>query len=293
MKGMIFAGCSFTWGQGLYFYSDLPNKPIPINFEYDESLLTDAHLLYKNIHRFPRLVANHFKTFEVVKKINGGQNDEALEFIDIVFDESKENFDLNKKKYKYEDISYIILQTTQIFRDVFTFEFDLRPYENQIKYNKCILERINDEIRETNTLSIYLTNDRREENPLLYRIFFDYLKQNNLTLSEFEKIFIENVKNKIKNKLNFYESKGIKTLILLWTDDILPYIENDDWFEKRLIYLENENNTFKTIEDLITDDPTLKICQDPFFSNEIKDAHPSLKCHDIISKSIINKITNE
>lgn len=25
MKGVLFGGCSFTWGQGLYFYSDLPN----------------------------------------------------------------------------------------------------------------------------------------------------------------------------------------------------------------------------------------------------------------------------
>lgn len=25
MKGILFGGCSFTWGQGLYFYSDLPN----------------------------------------------------------------------------------------------------------------------------------------------------------------------------------------------------------------------------------------------------------------------------
>ena len=23
MKGILFGGCSFTWGQGLYFYSDL------------------------------------------------------------------------------------------------------------------------------------------------------------------------------------------------------------------------------------------------------------------------------
>ena len=25
MKGILFGGCSFTWGQGLYFYSNLPN----------------------------------------------------------------------------------------------------------------------------------------------------------------------------------------------------------------------------------------------------------------------------
>ena len=25
MKGMVFAGCSFTWGEGLHLYSDVSN----------------------------------------------------------------------------------------------------------------------------------------------------------------------------------------------------------------------------------------------------------------------------
>ena len=29
MKGIIFGGCSFTWGQGLYFYSDLVDLKYP------------------------------------------------------------------------------------------------------------------------------------------------------------------------------------------------------------------------------------------------------------------------
>ena len=29
MKGLVFGGCSFTWGQGLYYYSDLPRLKEP------------------------------------------------------------------------------------------------------------------------------------------------------------------------------------------------------------------------------------------------------------------------
>ena len=48
-KGIIFAGCSFTWGQGLYFYSDLPRQKYPLNeFTFNREELTDAHLRFKD-----------------------------------------------------------------------------------------------------------------------------------------------------------------------------------------------------------------------------------------------------
>jgi hypothetical protein len=58
MKGIIFAGCSFTWGQGLYFYSDLPNVIPQSDNDFHPSKVTDAHVKYKDTLRYPRLVAN-------------------------------------------------------------------------------------------------------------------------------------------------------------------------------------------------------------------------------------------
>ena len=66
MKGLIFAGCSFTWGQGLYYYSGLDTLVEPAPDCYDAKLVTDAHKKYMETLRYPRLVANHFKTFEIV-----------------------------------------------------------------------------------------------------------------------------------------------------------------------------------------------------------------------------------
>ena len=39
-KGIIFAGCSFTWGQGLYYYSNLDTLQEPPPDQYNPDYLT-------------------------------------------------------------------------------------------------------------------------------------------------------------------------------------------------------------------------------------------------------------
>jgi hypothetical protein len=127
MNGILFAGCSFTWGQGLYYYSDLKRIPTMEEWSFDYSLMTDALIDYKNTVRYPRLVANHFKTFEVCRDTNGGSDEDSLQFIKMAFDikDRKEgSFDyLTYKRFKYEDISYVIFQTTQPYRSSFKFVY--------------------------------------------------------------------------------------------------------------------------------------------------------------------------
>ena len=64
MKGIIFGGCSFTWGQGLYFYSDLVDLKYPESeYVFNQKEITDAQIKFKNTLYYPRLVSNHFNTF--------------------------------------------------------------------------------------------------------------------------------------------------------------------------------------------------------------------------------------
>ena len=44
MKGLLFGGCSFTWGQGLYFYSDLPDLYYPKPYEYHVDIMVDRKM---------------------------------------------------------------------------------------------------------------------------------------------------------------------------------------------------------------------------------------------------------
>ena len=65
MKGIIFLGCSYTWGQGLYFYSDLKQLPYGTqNYGFNYKEVNESMLRYKNAVRFPRLVSQHFETWQ-------------------------------------------------------------------------------------------------------------------------------------------------------------------------------------------------------------------------------------
>jgi len=109
MNGLIFVGCSFTWGQGLYFYSNLPRLIQCDDPHYwDSTWLSQAQIHYKNACRFPRLVANYFETFEIAVSENGGNNDTSLEFIIKI---------LNSSRYIDKDLSYVIFQITRVTRD--------------------------------------------------------------------------------------------------------------------------------------------------------------------------------
>ena len=65
-RGMIFAGCSFTWGHGLYYYSNLPTIKEPPPDAYDAKLVNYSHLKFMESVRYPRIVADHFNSFEFV-----------------------------------------------------------------------------------------------------------------------------------------------------------------------------------------------------------------------------------
>ena len=131
MKGILFGGCSFTWGQGLYFYSDLVNLPYGSqNYGFNYKEVNESMLRYKNAVRFPRLVANHFETFEVTKddlgKLygNGGSEDETFAYFEYLFNV--------ERKFKYNDFDYIVIQLSNVWRNDFVFELNGIEYKTKI-----------------------------------------------------------------------------------------------------------------------------------------------------------------
>lgn len=65
MKGIVFAGCSFTWGEGLELYSDLPTlnlesiKRYGYHFPDSGYYMPKSHLKFIESNRFSRLVSHH------------------------------------------------------------------------------------------------------------------------------------------------------------------------------------------------------------------------------------------
>jgi hypothetical protein len=260
-KGIIFAGCSFTWGQGLYYYSNLKTITNPkLNIHKDSTIRSSHDMIRKTLY-YPRLVANHFNTFEITMIQNGGTDYLSLEFINDALGLNNKPSILLNEVYSMDEIEYIIIQTSQIQR-------------NRFKY-------IDDSIENIFRIDEKSTHEK----------FYNYLKKNNIEFNDWYSNFIKKCIEDIKISLEFYEKNGIKTLILCWPNDYIEHIKNDSFLNDRFVKIEYNNIEYDTITELIENHPHLQIKFD--FENFIEppeDLHPSKECHQLIAKSIIKRI---
>ena len=274
MNGIVFCGCSFTWGQGLYYYSDLKTIVEPPEFTFEWDLVSDAHRRYMFAHRWARLVANHFDTFEVVKNSNGGQESQSLEFLKNIFHKSENSFAQPdnpfylRESFDYQEISYVILQTSVPIRNLFSFELDGKKYSHELG----------------------------ESNPRVRNLFLKYMEQNNISdLDGLHDLLVQQQFEKIVEAFQFYESKGIKCRILCWQDHYLDNIRENKWMLDRFIPLEYGGVKYDSIYQMGLKNKHLWIKSDyPYFgSTPPKDHHPSKECHRVVADAIIKKIESE
>lgn len=122
-KGIAFGGCSFTWGQGLHYYSNLSTLILPENENmYDEELVSYAHFKFIETVRYPRLVAQHFNTFELVQPFNGGATRTTVDFWTAAINSEKNSFSKINWNVPSCDISTFVCQLTQWSRMQVTIE---------------------------------------------------------------------------------------------------------------------------------------------------------------------------
>jgi hypothetical protein len=280
---MMFLGCSFTWGQGLNYYSNLPSNIEPPAYTFDDDLLTAAQIKFIEKLRYPRLVADHFKTYEFVKDVNGGSNQNAIDYANTFFKQSKKINAVNALRFshsnvkphrlEYNEISHIIFQFTQPERDNIILSIEDK------KIQAPLIEFLN-----------------------VKRDFLDeYLNKQKITIDDlYEQIQTKSLQN-VKTNLEFYESQGIKIIITTWPHTNLPYIMADSYLKSKLLPLEYKGQTYYSMHDLAGGDgrnsqvprPELLITSD-FDNFEVppKDLHPSKLQHEVIAKSIIKYIEN-
>lgn len=274
MKGLVFGGCSFTWGQGLYFYSNLPRLKEPEQaYSYDGKLVQTSHILYKDSIRYPRLVANHFETFETFKLANGGSEDETFQFLDVLFhkkDNPTYGSHLTLERMDYSEAEYIIVQLSQLWRNRYYFEYD------GYKQSAMLWPNTRD------------IGDNQEN-------LFNWLIDNNLTFDDWVVLHKEAQYKRLKKEFEFYESKGIKCRVLAWESDLLENIFSDKFLHDRFIPLEYNGKIFNTIRELHDTHKDMAIDGDyEYFGDKTPaDHHPSKKCHELIATNIINRINKE
>jgi hypothetical protein len=103
---IIFAGCSFTWGQGLYYsnkeFTDLPYPAKGIYDHQNKLFPSEEHLKYMEENRFATQVSKHFNVLPIVKKENGGGNYTVYDFV---------------KKQINDNTKAVVVQTTSFGRN--------------------------------------------------------------------------------------------------------------------------------------------------------------------------------
>lgn len=268
MKGMLFCGCSFTWGQGLWFYSNLENMHYPkTEYNFNIGNIKDPELRFKDTIRFPRLVANHFNTYEIVKKQNGGCEDDTFNTIRQLFHGGHDKH-LTEDRCQTNDISYIIIQTSQLGRNRFHFTLDGQD-EWAVVWSSNNGENIDK--------------------------FLKWIEQNNLTYEEWRQIHIKNQMDKLIDTIHLYDlSYDVRVRVLCWEDDYIDFIKNNELLNSRFIKMKYNDNEYDTINEMMSKHRNLTIKYDTLtFKNPPQDHHPSKRCHEVIAKTIIDYIEEE
>lgn len=283
-KGMIFAGCSFTWGQGLYYYSNLKTLRDQVHpGGYTRGIADSAHHKFKEKIRYPRIVADYFKSFEILHPQNGGSNDSIIRYWENCFTNRNPNemfsseahgLDSNKiELIEYDDVSHVVFQLTQWMRDILEIEVDGEIIKAPVQW--------------------YWDNNKNRDRP--YRDLFErYLESTGRIFGELNDYLINKGLKNVKRFLQECESKGIKTYILSWPSEFTEWIEMDKWLNDRWITFDYCGKNYQCIEHMNIDNPEFEIYKD-YGSFEIppQDSHPSLKCHQIIAENIIKFIKNK
>jgi hypothetical protein len=315
MKGIVFTGDSFTWGQGLYFYSNLDDISYPTESNtFKEDKIKISHILYKDNIRFSKLVVNHFNTFEYSKRTNGGSDDVSFQFLKLCFDKEfyENNTHLNwlthrmsdKDCLDYNEIDYIIFQTSVSERNAFDFKLNIKDVKLSHDERANIQENPesvgpyfssdnslwddNFWNKDTQTFRISVANPQ----PVIHKLFIEWLMQNSLTLDEWQDSFYKERTKILKKELIKYEENGIKVRLLIWIDKNYDYMKDDVWFTDRIIKLDYKDG-YNTLEKLMSENAEMMISTDDTFDFVIEDNHPSKRCHQILANSIIKKIENE
>lgn len=301
-KGMLFIGDSFTWGQGLWWYSFSPALETYKEQEqgYSPWLYTTANLEFKNKHRFPRLVADHFDSFEIVHPSNGGANDLMVEYWTESLNDDN-NYGSFIRNTLYDHLAPDIAGKTdvQIAQDYPTWFDRLTKTKHQ-------------EISHVVFQLTYWPRSRITAHDFIHRIgrplrlfdvwvnqsyqdlFLEWLSNNNMSMGQYHDQFIKDDFNNVKNFLQGLEDKGIKTYIMTWSPEYVPLIKQDSLLADKLITFDYENKNYECIEHMFQKHPNLEISNDfEYFEIPPVDNHPTLKCQKVFADNIIKKIEKD
>jgi hypothetical protein len=317
-NAIIFAGCSYTFGEGLELYVDTPKWINQRNYITNDPELKavwdkDGQDFRLN-NNFPSIVAKHFKSTPYQDSNNGGSFASSTRYI-------KKAQRIIKSEKKNKALG-VIFQLSSFDREPFHFDYSCKcdkckgtiwaywgefymhlEYISDLVSKKTNTEQItkfqNKTIANQNAIVKYFSQlMSRFYDEFNYKNFIDTSLKNKEYFSDIMEnitINIDEVINKIKREALISNQELIKTFereigpvyfLDSWCEDSSNLIFENKFYYDRLIPLMGDDGRYykkwKSWEKTIN----IALIKDDFPKTE--NHHPSLHCHQLIGKSIIN-----
>lgn len=288
---IIFAGDSFTWGEGLELYTDTPkwnNERTKLNTWSELYQKQDYESQqFRESNRFPSIVSNYFNVDPKVFHNNGGQFETPIAHI--------ENNIQNNVGYSPNKIKCIILQFTTIQRMLLHLDMDCdckfcnllgfeKPFNLYIKYMGKDIN--NDVITDIDYwgLNWLEKNENIPYKNLNYNTIFQQID------NWFKPIYVRNLNIFIEKYISKWEKIAPVYFIDSWDENSSKVINELEEFKKRMIPLLGfDNNYYTTYLNWEKTFPYSRIQKE--FPNT-KNCHPTLLQHRYLADSIIEYIKN-
>ena len=291
-KGIVFTGCSHTWGGGLEFYPPFENIPNHKRFFYDEKNISFAIMKFIQSNRFSRLVADHFGMWEVNRHSNGGSDDGSIDFLKMIFSLGHWKFNdipttfthLIEQRYNFDEIEYVIFQLTDPFRNNIVY------FNNEMVNLNIAAVRYRDWSIENN-----INNFKDKISDDTFEKLFKFYTDNFSSWKEMEDYFVKQNLDLIKKLFLELEENGVKCRIWTWQFEYVPFLKEDEYFNKRYIKLFYDNKEFDSLVHLMQYNPKFMISKSDFRINGevVQDDHQTIECHKVTANSIIRFLENE